>query len=76
MARKDIAESSDPESTKKKLIDEFAEKFDNPYVAASHGTVDNVIDPSETRPMIIKALEMLQNKRDKQLPRKHGNINL
>lgn len=76
MARKEITDSSDPEVTKKKLIDEFAEKFDNPYVAASHGTVDNVIDPSETRPMIIKALEMLQNKRDKQLPRKHGNINL
>ena len=47
-----------------------------PYVAASHGTVDTVIDPAETRPMIIKALEMLTNKRDKQLPRKHGNINL
>ena len=39
-------------------------------------TVDNVIDPAETRPMLIKALEMLVNKREKQLPRKHGNINL
>ena len=76
MSRKEIADSSDPEGTKKKLIDEFAEKFENPYVAASHGTVDNVIDPAETRPMLIKALEMLANKREKQLPRKHGNINL
>jgi acetyl-CoA/propionyl-CoA carboxylase len=76
MSRKEISDSSDPEATKKKLIDEFAEKFDNPYVAASHGTIDNVIDPAETRPMLIKALEMLQNKREKQLPRKHGNINL
>jgi acetyl-CoA/propionyl-CoA carboxylase len=51
-------------------------KFANPYVAASNGTVDTVIDPAETRPMLIKALEMLSNKREKQLPRKHGNINL
>ena len=76
MYRKELAKSGDPESLKKELIDEFAEKFENPYVAASHGTVDNVINPAETRPMLIKALEMLENKREKQLPRKHGNINL
>lgn len=75
MYRKELA-SNNTESFKKKLMDEFTEKFDNPYVAASHGTIDNVIDPAETRPMIIKALEMLSNKREKQLPRKHGNINL
>lgn len=75
MYRKELADSGN-EDLKKQLIDEFAEKFDNPYVAASHGTVDNVIDPAETRPMLIKALEMLSNKREKQLPRKHGNINL
>ena len=76
MNRKDLAASDDPESLKKELKDEYTEKFENPYVAASHGTVDNVIDPAETRPMLIKALEMLANKRSKQLPRKHGNINL
>ena len=76
MNRKELAKAEDPEALKKELIDDFAEKFDNPYVAASHGTVDTVIDPAETRPMLIKALEMLVNKRDKQLPRKHGNINL
>jgi acetyl-CoA/propionyl-CoA carboxylase len=76
MNRKDIAKAKDPESLKKKLIDNFAQKFDNPYVAASHGTVDSVIEPSQTRLMLIKALEMLTNKRDNQLPRKHGNINL
>ena len=76
MNRKDLASAEDPEALKKELIDDFAEKFDNPYVAASHGTVDAVIDPAETRPMLIKALEMLANKREKQLPRKHGNINL
>jgi len=76
MNRKDLAEAKDPESLKKQLVDEFTEKFSNPYVAASHGTVDAVIDPAETRPMLIKGLEMLLNKREKQLPRKHGNINL
>jgi len=76
MNRKELASSKDPEALKKQLVDEFTEKFANPYVAASHGTVDTVIDPAETRPMVIKALEMLSNKRDRQLPRKHGNINL
>ena len=76
MYRKELQKAEDPESLKKQLIEEFAEKFENPYVAASLGTVDNVIDPAETRPMLIKALEMLENKREKQLPRKHGNINL
>ena len=47
-----------------------------PYVAASNGTIDTVIDPAETRPMVIKALEMLSNNRDRQLPRKLGNMNL
>ncbi len=76
MNKKELNASKDPESLKKQLIDEFVEKFENPYVAASHGSIDNVIDPAETRPMLIKALEMLANKREKQLPRKHGNINL
>ena len=76
MNRKDLAKAKDPDALKKQLVDEFTEKFSNPYVAASHGTVDAVIDPAETRPMLIKGLEMLINKREKQLPRKHGNINL
>jgi acetyl-CoA/propionyl-CoA carboxylase len=76
MNRKELAKASNPEELKKQLVDEFTEKFSNPYVAASHGTVDAVIDPAETRPMLIKGLEMLLNKREKQLPRKHGNINL
>lgn len=46
MYRKDLQSSNDPETLKKQLIDEFTEKFENPYVAASHGTVDNVIDPA------------------------------
>ena len=76
MNRKELAAAPDADALRKELTEEFAEKFENPYVAASLGSVDAVIDPAETRPMIIKALEMLANKRDKQLPRKHGNINL
>ena len=76
MNRKELAKAKDAEALKKELMDDFAEKFENPYVAASLATVDAVLDPAETRPMLIKALEMLSNKREKQLPRKHGNINL
>ena len=76
MYRKELQAADDAESLSKGLVDEFVEKFENPYVAASHGTVDNVIDPAETRPMLIKALHMLAGKREKQLSRKHGNINL
>jgi acetyl-CoA/propionyl-CoA carboxylase len=76
MNKRDLDKAKDPEALKKQLVEEFTEKFANPYVAASHGTVDSVIDPAETRPMLIKALELLVNKREKQLPRKHGNINL
>ena len=76
MNRKDLAAANNPDELKKQLIDEFVSKFENPYVAASHGTVDDIIDPAQTRPMLIKALEMLSNKRERQLRRKHGNINL
>lgn len=76
MNRKDLAGAQDPDALKAELVENFAEKFDNPYVAASHGTVDSVIDPAETRPMLIKALEMLENKRESRITRKHGNINL
>ena len=74
--RKDLEASADPEELKRGLMGSFAEKFDNPYVAASRGTVDAVIDPARTRPMLVGALRMLEGKRDRHLPRKHGNINL
>ena len=54
----------------------YAPPYALPITKVILGTVDNVINPAETRPMLIKALEMLANKREKQLPRKHGNINL
>ena len=76
MNRKEIDSAKDPEAMKKKLVDNFTEKFANPYVAASYGTIDSVIDPAETRSVLIRALEALANKREKRISRKHGNINL
>src|SRR5947209_49609 len=76
MNRKEIESAKDPVALKKQLVDHFTEKFANPYVAASHGTIDAVIDPAGTRPALIRALEALANKREKRIPRKHGNINL
>ena len=76
MNRKELQNAKDPAALLAELKANFAKKFDNPYVAASHGTVDSVIDPSQTRPMLIKALEMLSDKRDSQITRRHGNINL
>ena len=74
--RKELAEAADPQALRAKLVAEYRERFANPYVAAAHGFIDDVIEPSQTRPCIISALEMLQNKRDKNPPKKHGNIPL
>ncbi len=74
--RQAIARSKTPEETRTHLTQEYRDLFANPYIAASKGYIDDVIDPSETRPKIIKALEMLQNKRDSTPPKKHGNIPL
>ena len=74
--RKEITEAADPEETRTRLVAEYREKFANPYVAASRGYLDAVIEPHETRPRLINALEMLQNKRDTNPPKKHGNIPL
>ncbi len=74
--RRELAEADDPEATKAQLVEQYREQFANPYVAASWGYVDDVIEPSETRQRIVSALEMLQNKRDTNPPKKHGNIPL
>jgi propionyl-CoA carboxylase beta chain len=71
-----IAKSENPEETRRQLVAEYQDKFANPYVAAARGYIDDVIDPRNTRPMLIKALEMLKNKRDTNPPKKHGNIPL
>jgi propionyl-CoA carboxylase beta chain len=74
--RKQIAEASDPEEERSQLVQEYRETFANPYVAAARGYIDDVIVPHETRPRLIEALQMLQNKRDTNPPKKHGNIPL
>lgn len=72
--RKEISEHD--EEYRKGKISEFEEKFANPYVAAEKGFIDEVIEPSQTRPKLIRALSLLQNKRDTNPPKKHGNIPL
>ncbi len=74
--RRELADAADPVARKAELVAMYREKFANPYVAASRGYIDDVIMPSETRPRLINALEMLQNKRDSNPPKKHGNIPL
>ncbi|HYX51990.1 MAG TPA: carboxyl transferase domain-containing protein, partial [Candidatus Limnocylindrales bacterium] len=64
------------EEVRKEKVEEFRERFANPYIAAERGYVDAVIQPRETRKRLIDALEMLQTKRDKNPPKKHGNIPL
>jgi propionyl-CoA carboxylase beta chain len=74
--RREIAESDDPEAATAARIEEYREMFAHPYIAASRGYVDDVIDPRETRPRLISALDMLRNKRDENPLKKHGNIPL
>ncbi|MFC2068898.1 acyl-CoA carboxylase subunit beta [Chloroflexota bacterium] len=74
--RNAIAKSANPGETRQILVNEYREKFDNPYTAASRGYIDDVINPKATRPKVIRALEMLENKTDSNPPKKHGNIPL
>jgi propionyl-CoA carboxylase beta chain len=74
--RREIAEAADPEARASELEAEFRETFAHPYLAARRGFLDDVIDPRETRWRLISGLEMLEEKRDRNPPRKHGNIPL
>jgi acetyl-CoA carboxylase carboxyltransferase component len=74
--RKEAQNSSDPKQTLLEREAEYAEKFANPYAAAERGYIDDIIEPSRTRFRLIRALEMLANKKDSIPPRKHGNIPL
>ncbi len=74
--RRELEKSENPEAARAAKIEEFRERFANPYVAAERGYVDAVIRPRDTRRKLIQALEMLENKRDKNPPKKHGNIPL
>jgi propionyl-CoA carboxylase beta chain len=74
--REEINNAENPDKTRERLIEEYKSKFANPYVAASRGYIDDVIDPRETRPKLIRALDILQNKSDTMPSKKHGNIPL
>ena len=74
--REELSQAEDPDERRKALVQDYQDKFANPYVAASLGYLDDVIDPAETRPRLIRSLEMLQNKRETLPPKKHGNIPL
>ena len=74
--RREISEATDKDAARQARIIELEDKFANPYVAAERGFIDEVIEPAQTRPKLIRALKLLENKRDTNPPRKHGNIPL
>jgi propionyl-CoA carboxylase beta chain len=74
--RRELQKAEDPEKLRREKVEEFRERFANPYIAAERGWVDAVIEPRDTRPKLIAALRMLETKRDALPPKKHGNIPL
>jgi propionyl-CoA carboxylase beta chain len=74
--RRELAEAKDKLSARRSRVNELEDKFANPYVAAERGFIDEVIEPAQTRPKLIRALALLENKRDTNPPKKHGNIPL
>jgi acetyl-CoA carboxylase carboxyltransferase component len=74
--RDELANAADAQAERARLVDEYEQRFDHPYIAASRGYVDAVIEPHETRPWLIRALEFSADKRDRNPPKKHGNIPL
>jgi propionyl-CoA carboxylase beta chain len=74
--RREIAQAKDPVAEEARLVADYKERFNNPYLAAAHGYVDDIIVPHETRPALIRGLEIASRKRDRNPPRKHGNIPL
>ena len=74
--RREIGESTTPEQTRAEKVQEFKDRFANPFIAAEHGFIDDVIEPRDTRPRLIQALRMLENKVDTMPRKKHGNIPL
>ena len=76
IGRREIAAADDPDAKRQELVADYRERFANPYVAANRGYIDDVIDPRDTRAMVIDALDMLSNKVDDLPSKKHGNIPL
>src|SRR5205085_4617890 len=74
--KRELEAAADPAAARAEHVAEFREKFANPYIAASRGFIDAVIRPRETRRRVIASLSRLENKRDRNPPKKHGNIPL
>ena len=74
--RRELASDTDLDKKRQAKVEEFREKFANPYIAAEHGFIDEIIEPKYTRKKLISALRMLDTKRDSNPPKKHGNIPL
>jgi acetyl-CoA carboxylase carboxyltransferase component len=74
--RRELAESSDPQALRAQLIEDYEERYANPYVAAERGFIDDVIDPAETRRILARSLDLLRGKREDLPKRKHGNVPL
>ena len=74
--RDELEKAKDPDTRRKQLVAQYVERFANPYVAASRGYLDDIIEPSQTRQRLINALRALAGKRDTNPKRKHGNIPL
>jgi acetyl-CoA carboxylase carboxyltransferase component len=74
--RRELAEAPDPLTRRRELVDEYTERYANPYLAAERGFVDDVIDPADTRAVLSRALDVLRTKREELPKRKHGNVPL
>ena len=74
--RRELSEASDPVARRKELVDDYTQRYANPYEAAERGYVDDVIDPADTRRVLARSLELLASKREDLPKRKHGNMPL
>jgi acetyl-CoA carboxylase carboxyltransferase component len=74
--KRELDAAADPEGRRKELVDEYTERFANPYIAAERGYVDDVIDPVDTRKVLVRSLDLLRSKREDLPKRKHGNVPL
>jgi propionyl-CoA carboxylase beta chain len=70
--KKQVSEAEDPNARRRELVNDYEDKFNNPYVAAARGLIDDVIEPRETRRVLIQALGVTMSKRERHVPRKHG----
>jgi acetyl-CoA carboxylase carboxyltransferase component len=74
--RKEINEAADPVARRAELVEQYSERFANPYSAAERGYIDDVVDPRDTRRVLVRSLDMLRSKKEKLPQRKHGNVPL